>query len=175
MHRLDILQVVLVLFHLPFVYVQLLGCRSCGKFRDQKWRFSGTDEVRQVGNAAGRGKTGSYGSAGCGELSARVLLAGGLSPATKMPGQAGHDENCRAVNWLCINDIPKTNRRRGFKREGESRHGHFQGVRQREGYDERRGLAAGRDAGDCPRILQNKTPKRGPKLVIIRGLLLYLP
>jgi len=24
--------------------------------------------VRQVGNAAGRGKTGSYGGAGCGEL-----------------------------------------------------------------------------------------------------------
>ena len=58
----------------------------CGKFRDQKWRFSGTDEVRQVGNAAGRGKTGSYGSAGCGELSARVLLAGGLSPATRFLG-----------------------------------------------------------------------------------------
>jgi len=132
-------------------------------------------------------RCGSYGGAGCGEQHPRrALLAGGLSPATKMPGQAGHDENCRAVNWLCINDIPKTNRRRGFKREGEtlcltavyqpiSRHGHFQGVRQREGYDERRGQAAGRDAGDCPRILQNKTPKRGPKLVIFRGLLLYLP
>ena len=57
------------------------------EFRNQNKGFLGTDEVRQVGNAAGRGKTGSYGSAGCGELSARVLLAGGLSPATKMPGR----------------------------------------------------------------------------------------
>ena len=42
--------------------------------------------VRQVGNAAGRSRTGSYGGAGCGELSARVLLAGGLSPTTRFLG-----------------------------------------------------------------------------------------
>ena len=66
------------------------------EFRNQNKGFSDTDEVRQVGNAAGQGKTGSYGGAGCGEQPAKVLLAGGLSPATKKarsgPGMRGNAE-----------------------------------------------------------------------------------
>ena len=77
-----------------------------------RWRWPGRDGVRLVGNAAGRSRTGSYGGAGCGEQPAKVLLAGGLSPATKdarsEPGMTGKR---RAVKWLCINDILETNRR----------------------------------------------------------------
>ena len=39
-----------------------------------------------MGNAAGRSRTGSYGGAGCGEQPAKVLLAGGLSPAIRFLG-----------------------------------------------------------------------------------------
>ena len=51
------------------IYGATTSVRICdAEVRNQNKGFSDTDEVRQVGNAAGRGKTGSYGGAGCGEL-----------------------------------------------------------------------------------------------------------